>query len=154
QVFPDTALVTAADAIVWSFDDPDDPTNEDPHMHRDAGAVLDPGDYAAGVKTSAAAGDNNAYGTGVAVPRVEEADPTFALAGTETKIDPATRTSKVRLHLSDGAGDNFRVTARFKPNATITRSVPFTTGIITMWNRIDLEYCRMASAAEIAVEEL
>ena len=61
-------------------------------------------------------------------------DPKYALSGGgKTLIDVATRISKVRFHVSDIAGDDFKVTADLEPHPGITMSVPFSTGIMTVW---------------------
>jgi hypothetical protein len=154
-VEPATVRLPAGAKMVWSFDDPDDPTNEGPDVHPSAGRILDPNDYdAAGLMTAAAGTDNDPSGKKKASPRFEETEPRYALSGTETLIDIPTRTTKVRFHISDIAGDNFRVRAVVKADPRIDLAVPASTGVMTAWNRIDLEYVKMASALEIPVDRI
>jgi hypothetical protein len=140
--------------MVWSFDDPDDPTNEAPNVHDDAGKILDPNDYGAAGKTGATSGDNDPSGKKKQSPKFEQVDPAYALSGSETVIDVPTRTTKVRFLVSDIAGDNFTVKAQVKADPTIDLAAPAETGVMTMWDRIDLEYVRMDSAAELPVDQI
>lgn len=140
--------------MVWSFEDPDDPTNEPPNVHPDAGKILDPNDYSGAVKTAAAPGDNDPSGKKKSSPKFEEVDPKYALSGNETLIDAATRTTRVRFRVSDIAGDNYRIKAVVKADPSLSMVVPAQTGIMTVWHRVDIEYIRMQSAAELPVEKI
>lgn len=140
--------------MVWSFEDPDDPTNEPPNVHPDAGKILDPNDYSGAVKTAALAGDNDPNGKRKSSPQFEQLDPKYALSGNETLIDTATRTTRVRLRVSDVAGDNYRVKAMVKADPALTMVVPAQTGVMTVWHRVDIEYVKMQSAAELPVDEI
>lgn len=153
-VEPSTVRLPAGAKMVWSFEDPDDPTNEPANVHRDAGKILDPNDYTGAVKTAAAAADNDPSGKKKASPRFEEIDPKYALSGSETLIDIATRTTKVRFHVSDIAGDNYRISAVVKTDPTFDLVLPGHTGSFTVWNRIDLEYVKMASSLELPVARI
>lgn len=153
-VEPASVRLPAGAKMVWSFEDPDDPSNEAPNVHPDAGRILDPNDYSGATKTAAAAGDNDPNGKKKATPRFEEIDPAYALSGSETLIDVATRTTKVRFHVSDIAGDNFRITAIVKADASLDAVLPAQTGCFTVWNRIDLEYVKMDSALELPVAQI
>lgn len=123
-------------------------------MHRDAGRILDPNDYKKRWKVGANPGDNAPSPVARAKPTFAEAEPKYALSGHETKIHIPTRTSKVRFHFSDVAGDNYRIKAEIKPAPPIGSSVPATTGVMTVWNKIDVEYVKMATAAELPVEQI
>lgn len=153
-VEPATVKLPAGAKMVWSFEDPDDPTNEPPNVHPDAGKILDPNDFIRAVKTAAAPGDNDPNGKKKASPRFEQIDPMYALTGNETLIDVPTRTTKVRFHVSDIAGDNYRIKAVVKSAPTIDLAVPAETGVFTVWNRIDLEYVKMSSASELPVDQI
>jgi hypothetical protein len=161
RVDPPSVAIPPGTQIEWSFEDPDDPSNEDPRMHRDAARILDPNDYdTSGKKTAAKGGDNNPYKdkdgkpTGRATPAFAQAEAKYAFSGDKTDIDPATRLSKVRFNVSDTAGDNFKVTAKITPKAPITTTTPAVTGIMTVWHRVDIEYVKMASAEDLPLAEL
>jgi hypothetical protein len=153
-VFPSCCPRPADLKVRWSFEDPDDPTNEGGTMHPDAGRILDPNDYnPAGNKTGAVPGDNDPRGAATAAPRFETADPAFPLSGGATPVDQATGRSKVRFHVSDVAGDNFIVRAT-PEGATVTTQTPTETGVMTVWDRVDVEYVRMASATDLPVTQM
>lgn len=154
RVDPPSVAIPAGTEIEWSFEDPDDPSNEDPAMHRDAKKYLDPNDFSADKKTGAKGDDNDPYKNAKAKPGFAEVSARYALSGNKTKIDPATRLSKVRFNVSDVAGDNYIVKAHIEPKSPITTTVDAVTGIMTVWNRIDVEYVKMASAEELPVGEL
>lgn len=63
-------------------------------------------------------------------------------------------TSRVRLHVSNVAGDNFVVTARLKNSPRIAPSPPARTGVMTVWKRIDVEYVRMKNALPLPLERV
>jgi hypothetical protein len=153
-VEPATVTLPPGATMVWAFEDPDDPSNEPPTVYPDAGKILDPNDYTGAVKTGAVVGDNDPSGKRKASPRFEEIDPTYALSGNETLIDAITRTTKVRFHVSDIAGDNYKVRATVKKVPPLDLSVPAETGVMTVWNRIDVEYVRMASAVELPADQI
>jgi len=154
KVSPDSFPIPSGSRIAWTFEDPDDPTNENPLMHEDVGQLLDPNDYAGSTKTGANDNDNDPRGKADETPRFEQIDAKYALAGgNETMVDVSDRISKVRFHVSDIAGDNYRVTAEFR-HPSISSSAPFTTGIMTVWDRVEVEYVRMASASELPVDKI
>jgi hypothetical protein len=153
-VDPPSVAIPPGTTIHWTFEDPDDPSNENPRMNRDARRILDPNDYVGRWSRGPSADDNDTAGKAHARPRLTQLEPRYPLSGNETPVDPLTRQSKVRLDTSDIAGDNFRVTATIIPVAPITTALPATTGIMTMWNRIDLEYVKMASAEELPVDQI
>lgn len=150
---PSNCTIPPGTKVRWTFDDPDDPTNEGRDVHPDAGKILDPNDYSGSSKTGAMAADNDPNGGRQSSPRWEQVDPKFALSGNETLIDTPTHTSKVRFHISDIAGDNWRVKAELAPQPS-SGAASDSTGIMTAWNKIDLEYVRMASAGELPVEQI
>lgn len=154
KVLPDSLSIPSGSRIVWTFKDPDDPTNENPLMHEDAGKLLDPNDYTGGVQTGSNADDNDPEGKADENPRFEQIDAKYALAGdNETMVDVSERISKVRFHVSDIAADNYRITAEFR-HPSISSPVPAKTGIMTVWDRIEVEYVRMASATELPVDKI
>jgi hypothetical protein len=59
--------------------------------------------------------------------------------------------SRVRLHLTNFGGDNFRVTARL---SGVRSSTVVTTGIMTMWKRIDVEYHQMRPVWLVPVSDV
>jgi hypothetical protein len=88
----------------------------------------------------------------------------FAQAGDFGFADGATKNlsdtqvkngeSRVRLHVSNIAGDSFVVQARMKNSPRITPSGQKQTGVMTMWKRIDVEYVRMAGAFKLPIEKV
>ncbi|HEX6240209.1 MAG TPA: OmpA family protein [Polyangiales bacterium] len=62
--------------------------------------------------------------------------------------------SRVRLHVSNVAGDNFVVLARIKNSPRITPSGTCKTGVMTVWKRIDVEYVRMAGAHALPISKV
>jgi len=153
-VQPATVRLPANAKMVWSFEDPDDPSNEGPDVHHEAGRLLDPNDYGGAAKTGAAGGDNDPSGKTKTAPHFAQLEAKYALSGNETTIDAATRTTRVRFHVSDIAGDNFRVKAEVKTDPMLDGTLPAETGVFTVWDRIDLEYVKMASAAELPVDQI
>jgi hypothetical protein len=152
---PPTVRLPADAKVVWSFQDPDDPSNDPEHVEDSAGRWLDPNDYNHRRAPTTAGGDNDPNHKGKAQPRFEERDPKYALSNKcETLIDPASRTSKVRFHVSDIAGDNFRVKAEIKADPAFTHRLAAETGAFSVWDRVDLEYVKMDSALELPVEEI
>jgi len=75
---------------------------------------------------------------------------TVYLADTQIKDG----TSRVRLHVSNVAGDNFVVTARVKNSPRIAPSTQARTGVMTVWKRIDVEYVRMENALSLPVDRV
>ncbi len=153
EVVPSSCSLPANTKVKWTVEDPDDPTNEGPRVHPDTSRLLDPNDYSGATKTGANPNDNNPRGKATATPRFEQVDPKFALSGDETLVDPVTSTSKVRFHVSDIAGDNYRIIVEgVHPSAT--SSTPDQTGVMTVWDRIEIEYVKMASAQELPVDQI
>ncbi|HXJ21347.1 MAG TPA: OmpA family protein [Polyangia bacterium] len=63
-------------------------------------------------------------------------------------------TSRVRLHVSNVAGDNFVVVARLKNSPRVAPSGQVRTGVMTVWKRIDVEYVKMAGAFSLPVDQV
>jgi len=153
ELFPSGSVLPPNTKIRWTRTDPDDPSNEPPGVHKDAGRLIDPNDYNAAGKTGPNPGDNDPRGAATASESLEEVDPLYALSGDETLVDSGTKLSKVRFHVSDIAGDNYRIKAEaVHPSFGI--SIPFETGIITVWDRVEIEYVKMASATDLPVTQI
>jgi hypothetical protein len=153
EVVPSSCPLPAGTKIRWNIEDPDDPTNDVPNAHPDAGRLLDPNDYSGATKTGANPNDNNPRGKATVTHRLEQVDPKYALTGSETLVDPATMLSTVRLHVSDNNGDNYKVrVVGVHPGVTV--STPAQTGVMTVWSRIEIEYVRMTSAHELPVDQI
>ena len=56
--------------------------------------------------------------------------------------------------MSDVAGDNFIVKAEVNPVKPVTTTRGVSTGIMTVWNRVDVEYVRMERAVELPVDQI
>src|SRR5271156_6829018 len=154
EVLPKGITLPAGSKIEWTIEDPDDPTNEDPRVRPAVGKLLDPNDYAGGVKTGANANDNDPRGQSDEKPKLEQLDAKYALSGNETLIDIPNRISKVRFNVHDVAGANYILRARVKDDPKITLSVGGSTGTMTVWHRVDLEYVKMDSADELPVGDI
>lgn len=154
EIHPATVRLPPGITVVWTVEDPDDPTNDDPRMRRDAGRILDPNDYTAGLPSGARGEDNDPSEVTTTVARFEAVAPMFALSNNETLVDVATRTTKVRFHVSNVAGVNYRVRATLKAHPQITAAVPARTGAMTVWNRIQVEYVKMTAARPLPVDRL
>jgi hypothetical protein len=153
DVTPTACPLPPGTKVKWTIEDPDDPTNEPSSVHPDTGRLLDPNDYTGAVKTGANANDNNPRGKATAIAHLEEVEPKYALSGSETLVDPATLRSVVRFHVSDVTADNYRVKAQgVHPDVTV--STPAQTGIMTVWDRIEIEYVKMLSASELPVDQI
>jgi hypothetical protein len=85
---------------------------------------------------------------------VFEALAGFAMSGTGATVRTAIhgQESRVRLHLTNVGGDNYRVTARVHGGPSPAASV--TTGTMTMWKRIDVEFHQMRGVAALPVDEV
>jgi len=75
---------------------------------------------------------------------------TVNLADTQIKHG----TSRVRLHVSNVAGDSFVVIARPKNVPRIAPPTSARTGAMTVWKRIDVEYVRMKNAFPLPVDRV
>jgi hypothetical protein len=62
--------------------------------------------------------------------------------------------TRVRLHVSNVAGDNFVVIARPKNSPRIAPSNTARTGVMTVWKRIDVEYVKMAGGFSLPVDQV
>jgi hypothetical protein len=139
--------------IKWTIEDPDDPTNAGANVHPDAGQLLDPNDYRGGVRIGAIPNDNDSRGKAGAAAHLAEANPLYALNGDETLVDVGTMRSVVRFHVSDISGDNYRIQAMPVQPAAAS-CTPDRTGVMTVWDRVEIEYVKMATAAELPVDQI
>ena len=62
--------------------------------------------------------------------------------------------SKLRLHVTNVAGDNFRVEVELRDYPLAVDILGDTTGVMTVWKRIDLEYREMEDAVALPVAGL
>jgi hypothetical protein len=138
----------------WRVSEPDDPTNDDPQMHPEAGIVVDRLDYDGftGQQLGARGFDNEGKPDREprweAVPRFPLEIVTEAEAFTEVVGDE----SQVRIHCPNVAGDNLIVQVELVADTEV-EVFGDTTGILSMWNRIDVEYVRMKSALSLPVAD-
>jgi len=168
------ATIPAGAKLLWTMTDADDPTNDSHEFHRDWGRYIDPNDYdAAGVPIGAHPLDNAAaysagnvnelllYGAaanasatarwvaatgGPAVSPISgtQADSALVAAG------PKTATTSVRLHCPNVLGCNFSLKAQLTGTPVGIPVHNASTGIMTMWCRLDVEVARMAGAHSLA----
>lgn len=141
--------------IEWTVLDVDDPSDDDPDMHLEWGAYMDPSDYKPdGTFLRGRTNDNE--GAIDANPRWEAKPP----LGLTIDSDRVARTTVVRgksavvVHCPSLAGDNLVVVANAVSRAMKLETFPDQTGTMTMWNRIDVEYRKMKSAASLPVDEI
>jgi hypothetical protein len=164
------ATLTPGLQLNWTIIDGDDPSNDGPEMHREWGQYVDPNDYdSSGSPAGANAADNAAAfsaGNG-------DADRLFSVSTKGTKrwaeapsgppptalsretaqttvqvISPTSARCSVRIHCPNVAGTNFILKAELSvPDATPVFAA--TTGVMTMWKRLDVEVVRMESAHSI-----
>lgn len=171
--------------VTWTIFVPDDPSDDDPHVHREAGPLLDPDDHAHGEHLGARPYDNeganphyaqnahpweqlgnHALQTGAAQPPIGLPALAQVPASNDVYRVPATTTteavdddgvrfrrrSRVRLHCPDVRGDRLVVRATVAGQGY--RVLPAQTGVMTMWERIDLEYRKMQTAFHLPVAAL
>ncbi len=138
--------------VVWQVEDPDDPSNEDPLTHAEAGDTLDPNDYDGrdndddGTADNSDGDDNSGSRDGLDV--WEELDVAHALSeGNATAI--SSWASSVRFNATDDGGDNFILKAGLRLSAKGEPLDLQSTGVITTWKRVDVEYVKMTSAAPL-----
>ncbi len=153
EIIPSLCDLPADTKVKWIIEDPDDPINEPANVHPEAGKLIDPNDYTGNSKTGANANDNNPRRKATAAPRLEQIDAKCALSGDETLVDPTTLKSKVRFHVSDIAGDNYKIRA-LGVHPSVTVSTAAETGIMTVWHRVEIEYVKMSSANELPVDQI
>lgn len=138
----------------WIWEDPDDPSNA--AMEAFSSAQVDPND--SGVDPT---NDNMGKrdfpkpdaGTGAKFEAIEG----YALHDTDehTADTPVVSgVSRIRLHVTNVGGDNFRVRVRLRNHQLVTPGSEDATGLMTMWKRIDLEYRVMDGAQPLPVEQI
>lgn len=161
QLIQITARVTARvgklpanSKIHWKVIDPDDPFDDQTDVHRQWARYIDANDYTgAGDQLGAQGNDNE--GALDRNPRWEEVPghSLTVISPTEATTKVAAQISKVKLHCPNLAGDNLIVRAEFEP-ARPEEVFAAETGIMSMWNRIDVEYIRMNSAFALPVADV
>ena len=151
--------------VRWTLLDPDDPSNDDPDVHREWGRYYDPLDYdSSGDLVGPKGGDNarmfDEAGTGTpekifdTLPAWEQVAG-FAMEGSTiaevktaigaSELGSSVTESRVRLHCPNVGGATIMVRAELDP-APAFPVIPAQTGIMTMWKRINVELARMHEA--------
>ena len=128
--------IPSGSKVRWEVEEPGDPSSADSRMSPET--------------TKYFPRANDPRGRAQQKMRLEQMDGRYALSGQETLIDTASGLSKVRIHVSDVAGDTYRIRA----SVTFAPATPAQTGLITVWDRIELEYVKMASARELPVQDI
>lgn len=144
--------VPAGARVQWTWEDPDDPSNE--AMHAFASGLVDPND--AGLDpTNDNLGKHDHPNEDAGSGAKYEALDGFGLE----EIDANTAStaivdgvSKVRLHCSNVGGDNFRVRVGVRAHQLVMPGTEDATGLMSMWKRVDVEYCVMEDAFELPVD--
>jgi hypothetical protein len=141
--------------VRWRVLDADDPSNDDPGMHAEAGIYVDRLDYdgSTGDHLGSRGFDNEGQFDrdprfeqvkGFALEVANEGEARTAIVGHE---------SKLRVHCTNIAGDNLVVRADVIADGSF-EVFAHETGILSMWHRIDVEYVRMKSAFPMPVENV
>lgn len=133
--------------VKWSVIDPDDPGNDDPNVHRQWIEYMDPNDFSGGNPAGAKGGDN--IGAADKSPVWEAIGPysvsNASATSAETTVEKGL--SSVIFHCPNTAGDNLILRAEVPGGIPpLYLSFPAITGVMTLWNRIDVENLRMTSA--------
>lgn len=130
--------------VVWSWDDPDDPSNAD--MHSAASDDVDD-EHPEIPNDNQGERDfpSDADGGGAKFEAIDGFNILDEPDANTCETDLKDGKARIRLHLTNIGGDNFRVqvTAKDPRGGTAT---PGKTGIITMWKRIDVEFKVMEGA--------
>jgi hypothetical protein len=166
QVYIAGGALPSGAKVKWTVIDPDDPTNDyrletsdagpppgsPPNVVQEWGRYLDTNDYS-GTTAPSTASDGDNTGTIRHTPRFQEIDP-YALNVTNDPVEAETRIrrgiSKVRIHCSSHAGDNLIVRAEVV-HAPTFQTIAAQTGVMTLWQRIQVEYIRIDGAMDLPV---
>src|SRR5690606_23869368 len=133
--------------VVWNWEDPDDPANDG--MRHEAARATD---------DSAGGGDNrgqcdfSSSGSAPNEPVFEEV-PGFSISETDvchchTAI--VNHQSKVRLHCTNVGGDNYVIRVQITGRSDLRVS----TGVMTLWKRIDVEYHQHQGVRDIPLRRV
>jgi hypothetical protein len=167
-------VIPLAAKVLWTVIDADDPTNDSREFHRDWGPVVDPNDYSATRQplgahdgdTTAAFSPGNAnsdllFGAVVQTP----ATARWAQLPGGPAVSPSSRTraesaitgagtvsgtSGVRIHCPNVLGTTLIVKAEL---SGVPAGIPVhgaSTGVLTMWSRIDVQVVRMDGAHSVS----
>jgi hypothetical protein len=164
--------IPAGAKIQWTITDPDDPTNDFSHFHRDWGPYVDPNDYNAAEEPIGAHADDNVgafakgnanesklFGHGVsgsarwhsATGGPAPSASSSSQAKSPLKIvNPTTAKTSVRIHCPNVLGTNMIIKAELIGTPAGIPVHNASTGVITMWSRLDVEVRRMAGAFSVA----
>jgi len=167
-------LIPAGAKIRWTILDPDDPTNESSSFRRDWGPYVDQNDYgpAPGFAPLGAhpndntlafspgnADESKLFGAGksgnarwdTAAGGPAPAPSSSSVAESPlTIVNPKSATTSVRIHCPNVLGTNMIIKAELIGTPAGIPVHNAATGVITMWNRIDVEVRRMAGAFSLA----
>ncbi len=139
--------------IRWTIVDVDDPFNDDPTVHLESGAYADFHDHDPHTGKNLGARGNDNEGTRDHDPAWEMVKP-YALEidwNDRALTSVVAGKSRVTLHCTNMAGDNLVVRAELVAD-TPFESFADQTGIMTLWNRVDLAYLRMKSALPLPLD--
>ena len=173
------ATIPAGARIDWIIEDADEPTNDAEDFHRDWGPYIDPSDYdPSGIPLGAHAEDNVAafahgngdesklFGAATSSPggrwAATPADPAPSVVSRNRAdsalklVNPTKAQTSVRIHCMNVLGTNLRVRAELIGGDAGVPVFNAASGVMTMWNRIDVEVVRMEGAKDIngAVREI
>ncbi len=135
--------------LVWTLHPEDDPLDDALEMHQQWGPVLDPADYDAdGTPTGASGSDIR--GVPSQTPPWQEVEPYSLHAASDAQATTTIVENKSRVLFlcPDEAGDVFSISATL-PESRSLEVLADQTGLLTMWNRFDVEYVRMDTAVSL-----
>lgn len=146
--------VPAGARVQWQWEDPDDPTNA--AMEAFSSGLVDPND--AGLDPT---GDNLGQHDHPS-PGADTGAKFEALDGHGLEeIDANTAStaivngmSRVRLHCTNVAGDNFRLRVGLRAHQLVVPGAEDETGLMSMWKRVDVEYRVMVDAYPLPVDQM
>jgi hypothetical protein len=149
EVRPAGTKLPDAARVVWTSEDPDDPSN-DPDTAADAGVLIDPNDYKNGILDGFNGNDNTGHRYG---DEWEQYSADYALENkNETKLKNGR--SIVRFNVQNHGGDNFIAKPRLRLEPGKEPSKGDQTGIMTTWKYIQLENARMKDADKLPLDRL
>jgi len=165
--------IPAGAKIDWIVEDVDDPTNEARDFHREWGRYVDPNDYDGAGKPLGAhpadnaaafkagnANENKLFGAAASSPTARWAAATGGPAPSAssrsrahtpiTLTDPRNGVTSVRIHCMNVLGTNLRVKAELTGTPAGSPVFNASSGVMTMWSRIDVEVVRMDGARSVS----
>jgi len=132
KTIPDGVPLPTSARVVWTSEDPDDPSVKDAAVSAGAKHILHPNHYDSSGTQIQTGNDNTGDRDGAS--EWEEIHADYALGGNETKIKDGI--SKVRFNAKDHGGDNSIIKPQLKVLSGAAPSGGVKTGVMTIWKRV------------------